>query len=132
MLQWDLVCERNYLVETSQAAFSGGVMVGALFFTSLADRIGRLPVHLSCQLAAAVIGVATIFVPSFTGFAIMRFIAGAIREVSMQCTNISVIQIVSCVSEAMRTFSSQKRVIANDIYNHRIASKCGEFQFTII
>ena len=81
-LQWDLVCDKNYLVETSQSVFAFGVMVGAVMFTSLADKIGRKPVHLGCQYGMIVVGLAIAFAPEYVTFVVLRFVLGALREVS--------------------------------------------------
>ena len=80
--QWDLVCDRSYLVETSQSLFCFGVMMGAIVFTTLADKVGRKPVHLGCQYAMLGVGVAIAFAPSYSAFLAMRFLLGALREVS--------------------------------------------------
>lgn len=79
--QWDLVCDKNYLAETSQSVFNFGVMVGAVVFTTMADKIGRKPVHLGCQYAMVVVGLAIAFSPNYITFVILRFLLGAIREV---------------------------------------------------
>ncbi len=80
-LQWDLVCDRNYLMESSQTVFNGGIMFGALVFTSLSDMYGRKSIHLMCQWLLVVVGFATAFSPNFTFFAVFRFLGGALREV---------------------------------------------------
>ncbi len=56
-------------------------MVGAIVFTSLADRLGRKPVHLGCQYAMIPLGVALAFAPNYVTFVVLRFILGAVREV---------------------------------------------------
>ena len=81
LLQWDLVCDRNVLMETSQSVFTFGVMLGALSCTTLADKIGRKPIHLGCQWAMILIGVATAFSPNFIVFTVLRFLQGVAREV---------------------------------------------------
>lgn len=83
-LQWNLVCDKNYLVETSQSVFNFGVMVGAIVFTSLADRVGRKPVHLGCQYTMLLLGLAIAVAPSYVVFVILRFFQGAAREVGLQ------------------------------------------------
>ncbi|CAH1778102.1 unnamed protein product, partial [Owenia fusiformis] len=40
-MEWNLVCKDAPLVGTAQTIFTAGVLVGALFFTSMADNIGR-------------------------------------------------------------------------------------------
>lgn len=44
--QWDLVCDRNYFSDTSQAVLAFGVLVGAMLFTTLSDNFGRKPIFL--------------------------------------------------------------------------------------
>ncbi|KAI1294792.1 Organic cation transporter protein [Halotydeus destructor] len=39
--EWDLVCDRAWLVPLSQSIFMIGVLVGAVLFGTLADRYGR-------------------------------------------------------------------------------------------
>ncbi|CAH1797125.1 unnamed protein product [Owenia fusiformis] len=78
--EWDLVCERNYYSELSQSVFSGGVMVGAVLFTWLADTFGRKPIHLFCQYVMVVLGVIIAFSPDITTFIVLRFFIGALRE----------------------------------------------------
>ena len=80
--QWDLVCDKNYLVEMSQSVFNFGVMVGAIIFTSMADRLGRKPIHLTCQYSMFVVGLAIAFAPNYVTFVVLRFVQGAVREVS--------------------------------------------------
>ena len=81
LLQWDLVCDRNLLVDTSQFAFNFGVMVGAIVFTILSDRIGRKPVILGCQYIMIGISLVIVFSPNYITFVVLRFVQGAFREV---------------------------------------------------
>ncbi|ELT94945.1 hypothetical protein CAPTEDRAFT_62237, partial [Capitella teleta] len=78
--EWNLVCDKNYLMETSQSVFSVGVMCGAVVFTALADRFGRKKVHLGCQYSMLVIGLIIAFAPNYITFVILRFLQGAVRE----------------------------------------------------
>jgi len=61
--------------------FNLGVMVGAIIFTSLADRLGRKAIHLGCQFSMVIFGVAVAFAPNYTTYAVLRFFLGAVREV---------------------------------------------------
>ena len=81
--QWDLVCDKNYLVEMSQSVFNSGVMVGAIIFTSMADRLGRKPIHLACQYSMFAVGLAIAFAPNYLTFIMLRFLQGAVREVNL-------------------------------------------------
>ncbi|XP_074651203.1 organic cation transporter protein-like isoform X2 [Tubulanus polymorphus] len=78
--EWNLVCDRNYFVETSQSLFVAGVLLGALVFPALSDRVGRKPVHFGCQWAMVVVGTIIAVVPNFEAFAALKFFNGALRE----------------------------------------------------
>lgn len=78
--EWDLVCDRAYLIETSQTVMVIGVLLGAIVFTTLADNFGRKPVFLFSQCAMVVIGVATAFINSYYVFTALRFFAGALQQ----------------------------------------------------
>jgi len=69
-------------METSQSVFSFGVMVGAIIFTSMADRLGRKPIHLACQYAMVAFGIVVAFAPNYIVFVTFRFFLGAAREVN--------------------------------------------------
>ena len=79
--QWDLVCDRNFLADTSQFVFNFGVMVGAIVFSSLADNIGRKPVILGCQFILICISLIVALSPNYITFVVLRFFQGAFREV---------------------------------------------------
>ena len=65
----------------SQSVFNFGVMVGAIIFTSMADRLGRKPIHLACQYTMLVLGIVIAFAPNYITFVVLRFFLGAVREV---------------------------------------------------
>ena len=44
--QWDLVCQKDYLKDTSQTVMVAGVMCGAMIFSVFSDLFGRKPVFL--------------------------------------------------------------------------------------
>jgi len=62
--------------------FNFGVMVGAIIFTSLADRLGRKPIHLACQYSVFAVGLVIAFAPNYVAFVVLRFIQGAVRAVT--------------------------------------------------
>ena len=85
-LQWDLVCDNSYLVETSQTVMVVGVMFGAMFFSAMSDNFGRKPVFLFSEWAMVIVGITTAFVDNYYLFAVLRFCAGALQQVN--CRNI--------------------------------------------
>jgi len=80
--QWDLVCDDGYLSEMSQTVMIIGVMIGAMFFSMLSDTFGRKPVFLFSSWAMVVVGTVTSFVRNYYFFAVLRFLAGMLQQVS--------------------------------------------------
>ena len=81
IFQWDLVCDKAYLIETSQTVMVIGVLVGAIVFTTLSDNFGRKPIFLFSQCAMVVVGVTTAFINNYYAFTVLRLFAGALQQV---------------------------------------------------
>nr|XP_005317424.2 solute carrier family 22 member 13 [Ictidomys tridecemlineatus] len=71
--EFNLVCHRKHLKETSQSVFMSGLLAGALIFGPLCDWIGRKASLLVQLLLTAFVGLATAFVPSFEFYMVLRF-----------------------------------------------------------
>ncbi|XP_003930946.3 solute carrier family 22 member 13 isoform X1 [Saimiri boliviensis] len=71
--EFDLVCDRKHLKDTSQSAFMAGLLAGSLMFGPLCDRIGRKATILAQLLLFSAVGLATAFVPSFELYIALRF-----------------------------------------------------------
>ncbi|XP_064619912.1 organic cation transporter protein-like [Lineus longissimus] len=80
VMEWELVCTRDYLKDLSQTIFVLGVMAGAIIFTTLADMFGRKPVFLGVNWCLLVVGTATAFAKDYYLFLFLRFIAGALQQ----------------------------------------------------
>uniref|UniRef100_A0A673G753 Solute carrier family 22 member 6 n=1 Tax=Sinocyclocheilus rhinocerous TaxID=307959 RepID=A0A673G753_9TELE len=75
--EWDLVCDQRALKQMSQTTYMGGVLVGAVLFGGLSDRLfGRRVLLLISNLMMAVGGTCAAFSTSFTMFCIFRVCCG--------------------------------------------------------
>ncbi|XP_046810122.1 carcinine transporter-like [Lucilia cuprina] len=73
-LNW--VCDDAAKATYAQSIFFLGAIVGGLLFGWIADKFGRIPSMIACNLVGCVAGMATAFVKTFWGFALMRFFIG--------------------------------------------------------
>ncbi|XP_033115530.1 organic cation transporter protein-like [Anneissia japonica] len=71
---FDLVCSRKASAALAQSVYFGGLLVGSIFFGSVADRIGRKPTIIICCLLNSSLGVVAAFVQSFAAYVCLRFI----------------------------------------------------------
>uniref|UniRef100_A0A3Q3NEU4 Solute carrier family 22 member 16 n=3 Tax=Mastacembelus armatus TaxID=205130 RepID=A0A3Q3NEU4_9TELE len=71
--EWDLVCENEWLAKLCQPSFMLGVLIGALVFGDIADRVGRVRILMFTSLCQFGFGVAVAFSGNYYFFATLRF-----------------------------------------------------------
>ncbi|GFR15254.1 organic cation transporter protein, partial [Trichonephila clavata] len=71
--QWDLVCDREWLVSLSKSVFMAGTFVSNLLFGQLADTLGRRPTITACCAITVFSAIICAFSTSFIMFIITRF-----------------------------------------------------------
>lgn len=74
--QENWVCDQAALPTYAQSIFFLGAIVGGLLFGWIADKFGRIPSLIGCNLVGFAAGVVTAFVTNFWQFALMRFFVG--------------------------------------------------------
>uniref|UniRef100_A0A8C2XAC2 Major facilitator superfamily (MFS) profile domain-containing protein n=1 Tax=Cyclopterus lumpus TaxID=8103 RepID=A0A8C2XAC2_CYCLU len=74
--EWDLVCDRKSLTQTTSSIFFIGVMIGAITFGFLCDKYGRKNTLLASYVMSIVFGFASAFANSYIVFAVLRFLTG--------------------------------------------------------
>uniref|UniRef100_A0A1B0F9D3 Major facilitator superfamily (MFS) profile domain-containing protein n=1 Tax=Glossina morsitans morsitans TaxID=37546 RepID=A0A1B0F9D3_GLOMM len=72
----DWVCERAVLATYAQSLFFLGAIMGGLLFGWWADRYGRIPSLIACNLMGCAAGIITAYVQNFWQFAVVRFLMG--------------------------------------------------------
>ncbi|XP_074189544.1 solute carrier family 22 member 16 isoform X4 [Rhinolophus sinicus] len=78
--QWDLVCNREWFAKLIQPTFMFGVLLGALVFGYLSDRVGRRPVLWSTSIGMHVFGIAVAFTLDYYSFMLARFLLAVVAS----------------------------------------------------
>ncbi|KAG4072079.1 hypothetical protein HA402_015578 [Bradysia odoriphaga] len=98
--EWDLVCDREYLVNVVEMCFLAGAAVGSICSGWVSDRYGRRHTLMVLILMQAVFGTAVAFSTSLSMFMALRTVLGF---ASMGVTMVSFVLVVELVSGKWRT-----------------------------
>ena len=74
--QYNWVCEDAGKGPLAQAIFFGGSIFGGILLGIIADRFGRIPALILCNMIGALAGIITAFSYNFGAFAFSRFLMG--------------------------------------------------------
>lgn len=74
--EWDLVCSHRALRQLAQSLYMAGVLLGAMVFGRLADRLGRRKVLILNHLQTAVSATCAAFAPTFPIYCVFRLLLG--------------------------------------------------------
>ncbi|XP_034632311.1 solute carrier family 22 member 6-B-like [Trachemys scripta elegans] len=74
--EWHLVCGQRALKDFAQSIYMAGVLVGALVYGGLADRLGRRAMLLWSLLQMGVMGTGAAFAPNLAAYCAFRFFNG--------------------------------------------------------
>ncbi|XP_075168893.1 carcinine transporter-like [Haematobia irritans] len=98
-LNW--VCENSVLATYAQSIFFVGAIFGGLLFGWIADKFGRVPSMVACNLVGCAAGIGSAFAKSFWMFALMRFFVGFAFD---NCFVMIFILVLEYVGPKYRTF----------------------------
>ncbi|XP_062406640.1 solute carrier family 22 member 16 [Sardina pilchardus] len=77
---WDLVCEGEWLAKLAQPTFMLGVLIGALVFGDIADRVGRKPILMATSICQFLFGVVVAFTGNYYFFVVVRFLLAMVSS----------------------------------------------------
>ncbi|XP_048734855.2 organic cation transporter protein-like isoform X2 [Ostrea edulis] len=78
--EWGLLCGESTKVDLSQSLMLLGQGLGGFLCTVISDKLGRKPVHIVSHISIFILCLTTSFIPSYVGFAILRFFTGVAIE----------------------------------------------------
>ncbi|KAM4693466.1 solute carrier family 22 member 16 [Discoglossus pictus] len=100
---WDLVCDREWLAKLIQPTFMFGVLLGAVIFGDIADRVGRRPVMWFTSTGQFLFGIAVAFTFDYYSFVIVRFL---LAMVSSGYLVVVFVYVTEYVGKKARTWAS--------------------------
>jgi len=74
--EWDLVCNKTYILSLGQSMYMAGVMIGSPLTGIASDHFGRRAILLCCLLLSSVLSLLVLFVRNVFGAISVRFIIG--------------------------------------------------------
>uniref|UniRef100_A0A3P9KPZ6 Solute carrier family 22 member 16 n=1 Tax=Oryzias latipes TaxID=8090 RepID=A0A3P9KPZ6_ORYLA len=77
---WDLVCESEWLAKLCQPTFMMGVLIGAVMFGDIADRVGRVRIMIFTSLCQFALGVSVAFSGNYYIFVVLRFLLAMVSS----------------------------------------------------
>ncbi|XP_011305803.1 organic cation transporter protein [Fopius arisanus] len=99
--QYDWVCEQAALPTISQSIFFVGAIFGGLIFGFIADRYGRIPALVGCNIVGCIAGCFTALATNFWLFTLCRFFVGFAFD---NCFTMMYILVLEYVGPKWRTF----------------------------
>ncbi|XP_042531553.1 solute carrier family 22 member 6 [Dipodomys spectabilis] len=89
--EWDLVCTHRAFRQLAQSLYMAGVLLGAMVFGYLADRLGRRKVLILNYLQTAVSGICAAYAPNFSVYCAFRLLSGmSLASISINCMTLNV------------------------------------------
>lgn len=94
--EWDLVCERESLLNLAQLAMMFGVMSGGLLFGAAADKLGRKPILSISIFLQTMFGLISAVIPWYYGFVTSQFFLAFANGGTMVTSFVICMEIVGC------------------------------------
>nr|XP_006816382.1 PREDICTED: organic cation transporter protein-like [Saccoglossus kowalevskii] len=94
MLQFDLVCDRDWMKQLSKSIVPLGNLVGVIIFGQISDIYGRKIVYDICLLSPIVVAIAAAFSPTYYFFVVCQFLLGAFAHSVYVTGNVIVMEMI--------------------------------------
>ncbi|XP_014770414.1 organic anion transporter 3 isoform X1 [Octopus bimaculoides] len=104
--EWDLVCNKSGLAESTQTVFILGQVISGLMSPYLIERFGRKPLRVSSNLMLIIFNLVAAFSPFYWTFAVMRFFTGVLRET----------YVISSITLVCELYPKEKRIIMSGLF----------------
>ncbi|XP_034367734.1 solute carrier family 22 member 6 [Arvicanthis niloticus] len=89
--EWNLVCSHRAFRQLAQSLYMVGVLLGAMMFGYLADRLGRRKVLILNYLQTAVSGTCAAYAPNYTVYCVFRLLSGmSLASIAINCMTLNV------------------------------------------
>ncbi|XP_013788712.2 organic cation transporter 1-like, partial [Limulus polyphemus] len=92
--QWDLVCDKDPMPSLVFTLTGVGSVLATPVYGGLSDRIGRKLTFFLCVFVTLVSGIASLFVPNFIAFLVLRMVNGGLSPTLFQLPYILLFEIV--------------------------------------
>ncbi|KAK4883233.1 hypothetical protein RN001_006552 [Aquatica leii] len=94
--EWNLVCDREHLLETAQLATVLGVIAGGVLLGAAADKFGRKTVLSFSILLQTICGFVSAAIPWYYGFVTSQFLLSFANGGTMTTSFVMCVEIVGC------------------------------------
>ncbi|XP_049912222.1 solute carrier family 22 member 13-like [Epinephelus moara] len=105
MSEFDLVCDKNGMIEASQSIYMAGFLFGALTFGAISDRFGRRFAILLCLFVLLLSGVGAAFSPNIYVYMVLKFFCGSSGGVIIMNTSVMGVEWTHSSKSALCTMS---------------------------
>ncbi|XP_068617249.1 organic cation transporter protein-like [Battus philenor] len=92
--EWDLICERKWLISLTQTFFQVGTLIGSIVFGMASDKYGRKIPTIFAMVLQMVTSISAAYAPNYWIFTIIRILIGIAVGGSMVTTFVLLMEFI--------------------------------------